>query len=138
MKKVIIVKNIAKAIRQFHESIVLKGTKGIIQKSAKISPKTLQKLKKKCIVNRMSCMYIERFFQWKISLKNWDQTSEFCYFFMFWIQFCLRIFFLHQNDEKKNILNPNILNWNFITSSFTLFRTVIKLHLKKKRKKRKT
>lgn len=47
MKKTIIVKNIAKPIRQFHESIVLKGTKGIIQKSAKISPKTLQKLKKK-------------------------------------------------------------------------------------------
>ena len=47
MKKTIIVKNIAKPIRQFHESIVLKGTKGKIQKSAKISPKTLQKLKKK-------------------------------------------------------------------------------------------
>lgn len=71
MKKAIIVKNIAKAIRQFHESIVLKGTKGIIQKSAKISSKTLQKLKKK-MYSQQNELHVHRtiFFQWKISLKK--------------------------------------------------------------------
>lgn len=56
-------------IRQFHGSIVLKGTKGIIQKSAKISSKTLQKLgKKKKKKEKMYSqqnelyVYIEQFF----------------------------------------------------------------------------
>lgn len=102
MKKTIIVKNIAKPIRQFHESIVLKGTKGIIQKSAKISPKTLQKLKKKCIVNRMSCMYIERFFSLENLFEELRSNFRILLFFScFEYNFACEYFFYIRTMKKR-------------------------------------
>lgn len=138
MKKTIIVKNIAKSIRQFHESIVLKGTKGIIQKSAKISPKTLQKLKKKCIVNRMSCMYIERFFSVENLFEELRSNFRILLFFHVLNTILPANIFFTSERWKKEYTKPEYTKLKFYNiTSFTLFRTVIKLHLKKRKKKEK-
>lgn len=140
MKKTIIVKNIAKPIRQFHESIVLKGTKGIIQKSQKYRQRHCKNWKKKCIVNRMSCMYIERFFSVENLFEELRSNFRILLFFHVLNTILPANIFFTSERWKKEYTKPEYTKLKFYNiTSFTLFRTAIKLHLKKeKRKKRKT
>lgn len=91
-------------IRQFHESIVLKGTKGIIQKSAKISSKDIaKKKKKKKIYSQQNELYVHRtiFFSGKSLWRTEIKLQSFGIFSCFEYNFAWEYFFYNNPAIKK-------------------------------------